>query len=38
MYPQLELDTFSGPKAVMTTSMGDITFALFPEQAPKPLR
>lgn len=35
MYPQLELDTFSGPKAVMTTSMGDITFALFSEQAPK---
>lgn len=35
MYPQLELSEFSGPKAVMKTSMGTITFALFPEQAPK---
>lgn len=34
-YPQLELDTFNGPKAVMTTTLGTITLALFPEQAPK---
>lgn len=35
MYPQLTLDSFNGPKAVMHTNVGDITFALFAEQAPK---
>lgn len=35
MYPQLELADFSGQRAIMKTSMGTITFALFPEQAPK---
>ncbi len=35
MYPQLELASFNGPKAVMKTTMGTISFALFPEQAPK---
>ncbi|WP_461225817.1 peptidylprolyl isomerase [Lacticaseibacillus suihuaensis] len=35
MYPQLDLEHFEGPKAVMVTSLGTITLALFPEQAPK---
>lgn len=35
MYPQLTLDTFTGTKAIMHTNVGDITFALFAEQAPK---
>ncbi len=35
MYPQLNLDSFTGPKAVMHTNVGDITFALFADQAPK---
>lgn len=35
MYPQLELADFNGQRAIMKTSMGTITFALFPEQAPK---
>ncbi|WP_191988711.1 peptidylprolyl isomerase [Lacticaseibacillus daqingensis] len=35
MYPQLDLAHFSGPKAVMVTSMGTITFALFAAEAPK---
>ncbi|MFD1428940.1 peptidylprolyl isomerase [Lacticaseibacillus mingshuiensis] len=34
-YPQLELENFSGPKAVIDTTMGTITVALFPAQAPK---
>ncbi|MCI1987021.1 MAG: peptidylprolyl isomerase [Lactobacillus sp.] len=35
MYPQLDLENFKGPKATMHTSMGDVTFALFAQQAPK---
>ncbi len=35
MYPQLDLTHFKGPKATMHTSMGDVTFALFTQQAPK---
>ncbi|PRY82800.1 peptidylprolyl isomerase [Alkalibacterium olivapovliticus] len=33
--PQLNLDQAKGPKAVMSTSMGEITIQLFPEEAPK---
>lgn len=35
MYPQLDLANFKGPKATLHTTMGDVTFALFQEQAPK---
>ncbi|WP_225048155.1 peptidylprolyl isomerase [Lacticaseibacillus kribbianus] len=35
MYPQLDLEHFNGPKATMVTSLGTITLALFPDQAPK---
>ncbi|GEN49342.1 peptidylprolyl isomerase [Alkalibacterium pelagium] len=34
-FPQLNLDQVTGPKAVVKTSMGDITIQLFPEEAPK---
>lgn len=33
--PQLDLEHFNGPVAKMTTSLGTIKIALFPEQAPK---
>ncbi|MCI1904321.1 MAG: peptidylprolyl isomerase [Enterococcaceae bacterium] len=34
-FPQLTLEDAKGPKAVITTNLGDITIQLFPEQAPK---
>lgn len=34
-FPQLTLKEAKGPKAVITTNLGDITIQLFPEQAPK---
>ncbi|MFD1671692.1 peptidylprolyl isomerase [Agrilactobacillus yilanensis] len=34
-FPQLDLENYTGPKAVIKTTMGDIEVALFPEQAPK---
>lgn len=34
-YPQLELASAKGPKAIIKTNHGDITIQLFPEQAPK---
>ncbi|KRN27490.1 peptidyl-prolyl cis-trans isomerase [Lactobacillus selangorensis] len=34
-YPQLDLADFKGPKATLTTNLGTIEVALFPEQAPK---
>jgi len=33
--PQLDLKDYAGPIATLTTSMGTIKLALFPEQAPK---
>lgn len=35
MYPQLDLANFAGPKATLHTTQGDVTFALFKDQAPK---
>lgn len=34
-FKQLHLDDCSGPKAVVKTTMGEITIQLFPEEAPK---
>lgn len=34
-FPQLDLRTAKGPKAVIKTNMGDITLQLFPEHAPR---
>lgn len=34
-YPQLELATYEGPRVTLHTTLGDITIAMFPEQAPK---
>lgn len=34
-YPQLHMDTFKGPKAIIQTNYGDITVGLFKEFAPK---
>ncbi|WP_461242714.1 peptidylprolyl isomerase [Secundilactobacillus muriivasis] len=34
-YPQLHLEEVNGPKATISTSMGDIKVQLFPDQAPK---
>lgn len=37
-FPQLTLEEAKGPKAVITTNLGDITIQLFPEQAPKTVK
>lgn len=37
-FPQLDLTNHAGPKATIKTNMGDITVALFPEQAPKTVK
>lgn len=34
-YPQLHMDTFSGPQAIIQTNHGDITVGLFKDLAPK---
>ncbi len=34
-FPQLDLKSEKGPKAVIKTNRGDITVQLFPELAPK---
>lgn len=34
-FPQLELDTVEGPKAIIKTNHGQMSLQLFPEQAPK---
>jgi peptidyl-prolyl cis-trans isomerase B (cyclophilin B) len=34
-YPQTDLTTVTGPKAVIHTNLGDLRVQLFPEQAPK---
>lgn len=34
-FPQLNLEEVKGPKAVVTTNMGEITIQLFPDEAPK---
>ncbi|HAT54261.1 MAG TPA: peptidylprolyl isomerase [Lactobacillus sp.] len=35
MYPQIEIGQAKGPQVTMQTTMGDIKFQLFEEQAPK---
>lgn len=37
-YPQSDLESVTGPKAKITTSMGEITVQLFPSQAPKTVK
>lgn len=37
-YPQSDLESVTGPKAKITTSMGEITVQLFPSQAPKAVK
>jgi peptidyl-prolyl cis-trans isomerase B (cyclophilin B) len=37
-FPQLDLANHQGPKATIKTNMGDVTVALFPEQAPKTVK
>lgn len=34
-FPQLELEGVEGPKAIIKTNLGEMSFQLFPEQAPK---
>ena len=34
-FPQLNLESTKGPQAIFKTNLGDITVALFPEEAPK---
>lgn len=34
-YKQLELAQYDGPRVILNTNHGDITIALFPEEAPK---
>ncbi|HIZ95222.1 MAG TPA: peptidylprolyl isomerase [Candidatus Ligilactobacillus excrementavium] len=37
-YPQSDLESVTGPKAKITTSMGELTVQLFPSQAPKTVK